>query len=181
MRDLATLRHRELLDLFAVLDAPELNELDGEYARLILAQKFPGERAFAHATVSNPRTGHWLGKAFNGGTDGQVGQGYNYFRKRGRIVHTDPMLTTIAPSRFDGRPSFQLVYRAFHSLCGSIHMVDELRTVGPGQYLGLGTYGFTTRQRMHAIPFQLTGPDAPYSGDTGRSRTGFDLAAALKP
>jgi hypothetical protein len=83
------------------------------------------------------------------------------------------MKTLIAPSRFDGRPAYQLVYRHFHSVCGSVRMVDEVRRVEPGVYLGIGTYGFTSAQRRISYPFLLQGPVAAYRGDIGRQRKGF--------
>jgi hypothetical protein len=170
------------MELFAALPAPALGELDGEYATRLLAQPVPLLRQVYGALIYNPMLGTWLGKAFNGGHDGrQTGQGYNYFRRRGRVVRSLPMLTCVAPSRFDGRPAFQLVYRAFHSLCAEVHMVDEIRRVGPGLYLGIGTAGFIRAQRVRPMPFELTGPQSPYAGDIGRARDGFDLQRALVP
>jgi hypothetical protein len=168
----------ELMELFRTLPAPSLEELDGEYATRLLAQPMPLLRQVYGALIYNPMLGTWLGKAFNGR---QTGQGYNYFRRRGRVVRSLPMLTCVAPSRFDGKPAFQLVYRAFHSLCADVHMVDEIRRVGPGLYLGIGTAGFIRAQRLRPMPFELTGPQSPYAGDIGRPRDGFDLQRALIP
>ena len=125
--------------------------------------------------------GYWIGKAFRGEQVAEASQGYNYFRHWGRVVRRYPMLTTIAPSRYDGRPAFTLVYRAFHSACASINMVDEVRRVRPGLYLGIGTMGFSTKQRMMPGPFQLEGPQSPYVDDIGRRRAEFDLQQALTP
>ncbi|MDX1587408.1 MAG: hypothetical protein R3296_00585 [Oleiphilaceae bacterium] len=161
----------ELLHLFMTLEAPELTEMEGEYAARLLAQ--PGRHAAltGYLTVSSPLQS-WLCKAFRP-VDTTSGRGYNTFRQGGRIVQRYPMQTLIAPSRYDGRPAFQLVYRAFHSFCGTINMVDEVRRVVPGIYLGIGTYGFTRAQRWIPYPFLLEGPQADYRGDTGRPRTGF--------
>lgn len=83
------------------------------------------------------------------------------------------MQTLVAPSRYDGKPAYQLVYRAYHSLCGSMHMVDEVRRVAAGLYLGIGTWGFTDVQRQVGLPFMLAGPVAPYGADLGVVREGF--------
>ena len=97
----------------------------------------------------------------------------------GRVTRQGPFLTLIAPSRFDGRPAYQLVYRAYHSICGFVHMVDEVRRLEVGRYLGIGTVGFTDAQRRVPLPFLLTGPIGPYSGDMGKERAGFDVASDL--
>jgi hypothetical protein len=60
-------------------------------------------------------------------------------------------------------------------------MVDEIRRVGPGLYLGIGTAGFIRAQRMRPMPFELMGPQSPYAGDIGRARDGFDLQRELVP
>ena len=180
---LRTLSTGELLDLFKTLSAPALTDLDGEYTATLLNQPVPLMRQVSWLGTHNPVLGNWTAKAFNGGRggDGLTGQGYNNFRTGDDDLQRYPMLTTIAPSRYDGEPAFQLVYRAFNSLCGAVNMVDEVRTVSPGLYLGIGTYGFTRGQRMVPQPFELAGPVAEYRGDIGTRRAGFDLATALKP
>ena len=116
----------------------------------------------------------WLCKDFRP-VDGETGRGYNSFLQGDRVVQRYPMLILLAPSRFDGQPAFQLVYRHYHSLCGLIHMVDEVRRLEPGRYLGIGTWGFSKRWRQIALPFLLEGPRAAYAGDIGRERSGFRL------
>jgi hypothetical protein len=78
-----------------------------------------------------------------------------------------------------GRPSYQLVYRAFRSYCGFLHMVDEVRRLDERNYLCIGTLGFTQAARRIACPFLLTGPIAPYYGDTGTERPGFRVESEL--
>ncbi len=51
------------------------------------------------------------------------------------------MLMRIGPSFFDGKPSFQLVYCAFDHYAGDIHMLDEVRRLDDGRYLGIGRTG----------------------------------------
>jgi hypothetical protein len=113
----------------------------------------------------------WLCKAFRPVSE-ETGRGYNSFKLLGRVVQFFPMQTLIAPSRYDGNSAYQLVYQAYHSLCGYIHMVDEVRRISSDLYLGIGTWGFTNRQRHIALPFMLEGPAAPYRGDQGITRKG---------
>lgn len=160
MTDLTALSSRELLALFADLETPDLAELDGEYAARLLAQPAPLLKQAYWSVVHNPVVGDWLGKAFDGApSGGDTGRGYNYFRQRGRVVRRYPMLTCIAPSRFDGKPAFQLVYRAFHSPCATVNMIDEVRRVEPGRYLGIGTACLAGRLRPGASPAPLSWSD----------------------
>jgi len=122
--------------------------------------------------------GHWLSKSFRP-VDRERGRGCNGFRHFGKVVTRFPMATLIAPSRFDGRPAFQLVYRAYVSLFGAMHVVDEVRRLEAGRYLGLGTMGFTSAQRQVPLPFLLEGPTGPYPGDLGEPMRGFRVESEL--
>lgn len=165
----------ELLAVFQSLPAPAMAEMHGEYAAELLRQPSWTDEIGGRLAINNPLLpGRWLRKAFRP-VSATEGRGYNSFRHAGRIVQRFPMQTLIAPSRYDGRPAYTLVYRAFRSLCGDIHMVDEVRRAGEGVYLGIGTWGFSDRQRRRPLPFLLIGPDAPYRGDIGRPRS-FSLA-----
>lgn len=171
----------ELKALFLTLETPTLAEMDGEYRAQQLAQVSVLKDVVGRRILYGPAyPGHWLGKAFTP-TSADRGQGYNSFRWLGKIVRRWPMLTLIAPSRFDRKPAFTLVYRAFHSLFGELHFVDEVRRLSPGVYLGLGTSGFNTKERMTPLPFELRGPSAPYVGHIGKPRAGFDLEKELIP
>jgi hypothetical protein len=169
--DLQQLSTRELLDVFANLEAPCVAEMQGEYAARLLAQPFRLAAVIGRTALENPLQ-PWLSKAFRQ-IDDVSGRGYNTFLQAGHIVQRFPMRTLMAPSRFDGLTAYQLVYRHFHSACGAIHMVDEVRRAAPGLYLGMGTYGFTDGQRRIPYPFLLEGPVAAYRGDIGRERKRF--------
>jgi hypothetical protein len=161
----------ELLRLFAQLEAPALDEMAGEYRACLLPRGDWLAAAGERLLLRNPLRA-WQCKAFRP-VDATSGRGYNTFRQGGRVVQAYPMLTLVAPSRFDGRPAYQLVYRQFHSACAAVHMVDEVRRVAPGLYLGIGTWGFTAAQRRRPWPFLLEGPVGPYRGDIGRLRHDF--------
>lgn len=172
--DLLAMRFKDLMALFARLPAPSIEEMDGEFAARLLAQPSAAAQLIGNLTVNNPlMPGRWLCKAFKP-VSAKGGQGYNSFAHLGRTVQRYPMQTLIAPSRYDRRPAYTLVYAAFRSMCGAIHMVDEVRRVAPGLYLGIGTWGFTDGQRQVPLPFVLRGPVAPYVGHIGRPKKGFN-------
>jgi hypothetical protein len=173
---------KQLMVLFAELPAPTLEEMDGEYAAELLAQPSMAAQLLGQLSVDNPvLLGRWMCKAFQP-TSADRGQGYNRFEHFGRSVQRYPMQTLLAPSRFDGMPAYTLVYAAFRSICGAIHMVDEVRRVRQGLYLGLGTWGFTDRQRRVPLPFVLSGPVAPYAHcarHVNLAKPGFDVYQEL--
>lgn len=169
----------ELMALFTSLAAPTIEEMDGEYAAILLKQPTRAATIMGKAAVYNPlMPGLWLCKAFRPVSETQ-GRGYNTFQHFGRTVQRYPMQTLIAASRYDGQPAYQLVYRAYQSLCGTIHMVDEVRKIREGVYLGIGTYGFTDAQRRVPLPFLLTGPVDGYRGDIGQLRKHFNISNEL--
>ena len=174
MQDTLRLSAAELLALFRTLEAPGLGEMHGEYAAKTLQQPNIVATLSGRFGLNNPLyPGKWLSKSFRPVSE-RRGRGYNSFRHFGRVVHRFPMANLIAPSRYDGRPAFQLVYRAYESVFGTLHMVDEVRRLEAGQYLGIGTFGFTDAQRRMPCPFLLTGPVGSWRGDVGKERTGFD-------
>ena len=172
--DLRAMSFKDLMALFGKLPAPSIQEMDGEFAAHLLAQPSALAQLIGNLTVNNPfMPGRWLCKAFKP-VSAERGQGYNAFAHLGRTVQRYPMQTLIAPSRYDRRPAYTLVYASFQSRCGAIHMVDEVRRVAPDLYLGIGTWGFTDGQRQVPLPFALRGPIAPYAGHIGRPKKGFD-------
>jgi hypothetical protein len=173
--DLRSMKAKELMALFETLKAPDISEMKGEYSASMLPQVLPIFPIINALALYNPLLfGRWLCKAFRP-VDAKNGRGYNTFRHFGKTVQRFPMNTFIAPSRYDGKPAFQLVYRAYRSSCGFIHMVDEVRMVRENVYLGIGTYGFSDWQRNIPMPFLLIGPDAEYRGDIGKERGKYDL------
>lgn len=178
VEELRQLSSAALLQLFKQLPAPAIAEMHGEYKATMLRQPNP-LASLAGFALENPLL-PWQCKAFRP-VDAQQGRGYNTFLLAGRIIQQYPMLTMLAPSRYDGRPAYQLVYRQFHSLCADVHMVDEVRRVAAGLYLGIGTWRFSDRQRRMAYPFLLEGPVAEYRGDIGKLRTGFTVTAREVP
>ncbi|OZD06557.1 hypothetical protein CH275_10090 [Rhodococcus sp. 06-235-1A] len=161
----------QLLVLFATLGSPTIEEMNGEYPATLLAQPNVFASALGAVSVGNPLA-PWQAKAFRP-VDRATGRGYNTFRRSNQIVQRNPMLTQMAPSRYDQKPAYTLIYRAFNSICGRINMVDEIRRIREGFYLGIGTCGITDRQRHLPRPFLLQGPDRVYRGDIGTMNVGF--------
>jgi hypothetical protein len=179
MLDVYKLRAEETLALFRTLECPTVAEMNGEYRGEQLRAPGAISSILCIGFTNNPLfMGKWLSKTFRP-VDASTGRGYNSLRQFGRVNRRGPMRTLIAPSRFDGLPAYQLVYRSFHSVCGFVHMVDEVRRLDEERYLGIGTIGFTDAQRRVPLPFLLTGPIASYDRDLGEERTGFDVASEL--
>ena len=177
--DLWAMSVKDLMALFARSPAPTVPQMDGEFAARLLRQPSALAQAIGHITVNNPlMPGRWLCKAFRP-TSADRGRGYNAFAHLGRKVQRFPMETLIAPSRYDGRPAYTLVYASFRSLCGVVNMVDEVRQVGPDLYLGVGTWGFSDAQRRIPLPFVLRGPLSAYAGDIGTHQKSFDVRQAI--
>jgi hypothetical protein len=154
-----------LLRLFGTLDCPSVAEMNGDYRARMLRQPAWLLAMAGAVTLGNPAT-RWMSKGFRP-VDDEFGRGYNSFRVLGRTVQRFPMRTRIANSRFDGRPMYELEYAAYRSLCATMNMVDEIRRIDDGRYLGIGTWGYTEAARRVPQPFLLVGPSEPYLGDIG--------------
>ena len=122
--DVHQLSTEQLVALFSTLQAPSIEEMHGEYAASMLSQPNP-LATLAGLSLTNPLL-PWQSKAFRP-VNQLTGRGYNTFLLGRKTIQLYPMHTLIAPSRFDGQPAYQLVYCYFHSLCGVINMVDEIR------------------------------------------------------
>lgn len=178
-KELTQLGNTELLDMFKTLEAPSHEEMNGEYAARLLKQPSWFADVLGGISVNNPlMPGKWQCKAFRP-VDAERGRGYNSFRHFGRLVQRYPMMTLIAPSRYDGKLAYQLVYRSYKSSCAAMHMVDEVRCLEEGVYLGIGTCGFFTAQRMVPRPFLLTGPVRAYRGDIGVEASPYELSSLV--
>ena len=154
----------QVMELFSSLSAPEFKEMNGEYASDALQQGLKLKHLALDLWLDNPiNYGHWLGKAFTPRNE-EVGQGYNFFRKYGRVYRKLRMGTRIAPSRFDGKDVFLLDYSAYFTQGKLMVMKDEVRKVQEGLYLGIGTGGYFEKMREIPWPFTLSGPIHEYVG-----------------
>jgi hypothetical protein len=170
---------RTLADLFSKLDAPSVAAMDGDFSSELLAQPSPLAAVLGRFAVDRPLW-RWRSKGFRP-VDERTGRGYNSFTVGSRVVQRYPMQTRLAPSRFDGRPAYHLIYPAYRSTCGLINMVDEVRVAGEGVFLGIGTWGFTDAQRHVPLPFLLVDRGRPYLGDLGQQRSGYVASRRVVP
>jgi hypothetical protein len=59
-------------------------------------------------------------------------------------------------------------------------MLDEIRRLPDGRYLGIGRTGTTTEERRLLMPFLLKARIGDYRQDIGTPRAGFDMAEELE-
>ncbi len=166
--DLVALDRDALMALFRTLAAPGRMEMDGEYL-----SRLPGyaEAAWRAAMIEVGKD-YWLGKSYTPQPlDGHHGHGLNRYRAAdGAIRRNSRFIWDIAPSTVDDRASLVMRYAHFPNWGGGHDLVDEVRVVAPGRYLGLyhtatPVPGFTPRPggaRSGIEFFMLTGPVAPF-------------------
>jgi hypothetical protein len=167
---LQAMSHAELVELYRTLDAPEFEEMDGEFRARLLAQTgrvMP--YVWKYTILVTPINGLWLGKAFQPLAD-KDGHGYNYFRRRGKVLRKYPMRTTILPSKIDGRDAFRLTYSKYRSLLGRIGAADEVRKLDDNLYLGMGVGTLGQSLKRDPVPFSLSGPPDPFVGTDSPAR-----------
>lgn len=169
----------ELVELFCQLEAPSLETMNGDYTAELLRQPTTTAAVLGRVAVDRPFW-RWRSKGFRP-VDARTGRGYNSFQVGSRIVQRYPMQTRLGPSRFDGRSAYHLLYLAFRSTCGAIGMVDELRVLSDGAFLGIGTWGFSDAQRHVPLPFLLLDAGGPYLGDIGTPRRGWVASPRVMP
>jgi hypothetical protein len=154
-----------LFHLFLSLPPPS-TPLDGEYVAEILDAGSLPANILGWSGFSPFFPGSWVGKAFvpaaAGEGEGEEGKsfGYNSFVwLNGKLYRRFKMATSVQPSTWDGKPSFELQYAGQKHLLGAMKMRDEVREIKPGLYLGMGTFGFTeAKRRLDPLPFVLRGP-----------------------
>lgn len=130
---------KEAVDLWSCLPAPQAEELDGEYAGCVHHAGDPRIKAIKQDFFFNERSdiGCWKGKAYRPGI-APNGEGYNRWGLPGnRTVRNLRFATVIENSRIDGKPSLVMYYRAYKHWAEEIDLIDEIRVLGPGEYLGV--------------------------------------------
>ena len=147
--------------LFTTLEPPEMKEMNGEYEGYLLDAGNYVFNLTGLMFLSNPVSGWWLGKAFQplGARDGH---GYNWYVKKGKVTRGYRMRTDLIQSGFDGRPSFRLTYSHYLSLYGKVGMVDEIRKLSEGFYLGAGILLGAPMDMTKVTPFVVCGPVGPF-------------------
>jgi hypothetical protein len=160
--DLIQMRRDELIGLFLTLDAPLFSEMRGEYRGTVL--DFGGgfwSRLLIWAGLN--AGGDWIAKAFVP-TGENEGHGYNCFRQRTKgIARKDPMKTYVASSALDDKAAFYVDYRPYATSKVGV-MVDEVRKVADGLYLGVSRFANAKKPEKRLYPFLLEGPAAEFVG-----------------
>lgn len=175
--NLMDLTQEQLMEVFKTLEAPSLDEFQGEFHSTKLSHHSYRDYWEWHLTCDNPLLNpEWVGKAFRK-IDDEHGTGYNLFRHcNGKLYQDGPMYTTIAPSRYDGKPSFTLIYGAYKSMITFTQMVDEVRKVCDGTYLLIGTYrGVFKGAKMRPHFWLIEGPYQAYRGDCPNKAKKFKI------
>lgn len=171
----------QAVELFKTLPSPTMEEMNGEWSGEMTTFPTLWKKVFWNIASKNPfYPGIWQGKSFKQ-TGPNEGRGYNtVWRLFGGTTDLWPMQTDIGPSYFDGKPSFRLVYRAYDHYAGDIHMLDEVRRLPDGRYLGIGRTGDTTEERRMPMPFLLKARIGDYRQDFGSPRAGYEMNAELQ-
>lgn len=150
---------QQLMALYLRLEAPQLNEMEGEFAGEWLDREAPffSKLMWKLSAYNNWSNGIWQGKSFQLLSQNH-GWGFNTLKKFGGLVRRWPMHIHIAPSRYDGKNSFSLRYGHYYSLCGLLDVQDEFRRLDDNCLLGLAHYrpilGFSIRPMW----FLMKGP-----------------------
>ena len=148
--DLAALRrmsYEELGELYRNAKQPKsISDLNGHARGAMLAWRFPrtGPVAWWLRVFGASATFPWEGKSFQGGSDEGTGiNRVNFFGKRNWF----PFKTRFANSFLDGKPAFVLDYSGPGNPPLIRSIVDEIREVAPGLYLGPAALNFRGRPR----------------------------------
>jgi hypothetical protein len=145
LKEFQGLAQEQYLEVWKTLSAPPFAELDGEYQEDFppgyseLHKRWQGENLY------NGPDGYWIGKAYI--PFGRVsGEGYNSFRMPdGHVERRVRYGTHLGASRVDGRLAVIMTYSSFNRDLGGfgawqIDMVDEIRKLADGVYVGVGTH-----------------------------------------
>ena len=161
----------EVLDLWGQCPAVDMAELDGEYTGLIpnADDKEAQERTAEHMFNETGPRGYWLGKAYKP-LSATTGDGYNHWRRPGGKVERYMRFSTeMGTSLIDGKPSLMMYYGTYrHRLVpegeDNNTLVDEIRKLADGIYLGVGTKEMPDGSRTAPGHFALAGPIGKWLG-----------------
>ena len=148
--DLDALRrmtYAELDTLYRGARCPSaISDLNGDTRGAMLAWRLPrtGPIAWWLRTFGASSAFPWEGKSFRGEQEAGTGiNRVNFFGKRRWF----PFKTRFAASFLDGKPTFQLDYSGPANPPFIHSIVDEVREVAPGLYLGPAALNFRGRPR----------------------------------
>ncbi len=163
-----SLTRDEVLELWGKCPAVDMAELYGEFNGLIPnAGNEVAQKATAKVMYNEEGPlGYWLGKAYTP-LSHTSGDGYNRWRRPGGNVDRDMRFSTeIGDSLIDGKPALMMYYGAYHHQFipeGQENtLVDEIRKLADGFYLGVGTTETKDGSRSAPGHFVLVGPVGKY-------------------
>ena len=162
----------EVIKMWKAAPAVEMAELCGEYKGLIPnAGNEEAQKATAKVMYNeDSRTGYWLGKAFSP-LSHTKGDGYNRYRRKDGTIHRFMRFATeMGDSLIDGKPSLIMHYGAYQLQPPLIpkgvenKLMDEIRKLTDGFYLGVGTVPLPDGKRSELGHFVLMGPVGQWIG-----------------
>lgn len=158
----------EVLELWGECPAVEMAELYGEYKGLIPnAGNEEAQKQSAKVMYNEDGPlGYWLGKAYTPLSHSK-GDGYNCWRRPGGKVDRYMRFSTeMGTSLIDGKPALMMYYGAYrHQFVPEGQenkLVDEIRKLADGVYLGVGTSEMPDGARTPPGHFALIGPVGKY-------------------
>lgn len=143
----------DLDTLFNTEALPKFEELDGEISGAILAlnPENPWWLKCVIKIVFKSPLGQWTGKKFiTPFNKEKKGHGINLFKSKyfPKLFKFD---TYIKNAYVDDKPCLALDYRSYHLL--TFGLVDEVRKIKDGQFLGRACYKFPWRRQMWFVGY----------------------------
>lgn len=164
---LLAMTQRQHLELWKTLDAPKVQDLNGEFFGVVTTLGLtPAIYSLTYDVMFNPTgiSGWWLGKAFRA-TGETTGEGYNRWqRPGGRQERSLRFGTSDGISEIDGRPALMMRYADFENRSGAVDLRDEIRVYQDEIYLGAAHYRYSNGKRSDPGVFMLVGPGSPWRG-----------------
>jgi hypothetical protein len=168
------LKREEVLEMWGSCPAVEMAELCGEYRGLTPNAGDEQRQKVTAALMYEGPLGYWLGKSYCPLSHTR-GDGYNRYRQTdGTIRRFMRFATEMGTSLIDGKPALMMYYGAYKPTFayrigympeGSENtLVDEIRKLADGVYLGVGTSRKRDGTRTEPGHFALMGPVGQWIG-----------------
>lgn len=164
---LIAMNREEALEVFKQCPAPAPEEMRGEFKGLVMDYQ---RQAFLDFSDDNKK---WFGKGYipEKLIDGWVGCGYNIYETHPPLYAATRCLAfawDIRNSGVDGKPALIMDYTFFDHISGEIKLIDEVRKVKDGLYIGAyytpkAAYPFTLEDGVAEF-FTLRGPVRDWVG-----------------
>jgi hypothetical protein len=138
IEDLRRMNYNELDEVYRSGNRPAaLSDLNGPALGAMLAWRSPASGPLASLLKSFGESGifPWKGKTFKADATGD-GEGINRIDFKLFKTNWFRFATRFSPSFLDGQTTFMLDYAAYNNPPLIRSIVDEVREVGPGLYLG---------------------------------------------